>query len=377
MPKLTDISLIIYVLLFTASTQTTIYIAGDSTVKTYDDTTFLGGWGQYLSYYLKDNIEVVNAAQGGRSSRSFINEARLYDITGDNYKFSENGGKSIESTIKAGDFLFVQFGHNDDATNMPKSYSIMVDRLVPLGTADSSGKYPVTEGVRTKTTELPEEFVSLSTNDERVTALKTISGYGSTYYSYDCGGTYKWYLKQYIDLARSKGAIPVLVTPVSRVTFSGNNIACKVGAFGANCDYIQAVRQLAKEEDCLLVDLHAMTVKLLDTVTKSYTDYLMGIKPSSIQGSWPSDYDRIIVDKSDGYTGIEGTHYNKYGAFITAGFVAETILKEKDEVHNGKEYFTFADSVLTQAKEYVLPSTKLPNSVIKKILGLFSAVSPL
>ena len=84
-----------------------------------------------------------------------------------------------------------------------------------------------------------------------------------------------------------------------------------------------------------------------------------------------------MVDKSDGFTGIEGTHYNKYGSFIIAGFVAETILKEKDEVHNGKEYFTFADDILTTAKEYVLPSTKLPNSVIKKIFELFSVVKPL
>ena len=376
MSKIIPIILILY-LLFVTSNQTTIFIAGDSTVKTYEDTTFLGGWGQYLSYYLKDNIEVINTAQGGRSSRSFINEARLYNIEGDNYKFSENGGKSIEDTIKAGDFLFIQFGHNDDASNMPKSYSIMVDRLVPLGKADGNGKYPTSEGVRTSTSVLPEEFVSLSTNDERVSALKTISSYGDKYYSYDCGGTYKWYLKQYIDFARSKNAIPVLVTPVSRVTFSGNNISCKVGGFGTNCDYIQAVRQLAQEEDCLLVDLHAMTVKLLDTVTKSYSDYLMALKPSSISGTWPSDYDRIIVDKTDGYTGIEGTHYNKYGAYIIAGFVAESILKEKDEVHNGKEYFNFADSVLTESKEYVLPSTKLPTSVIKKILGLFSYVKPL
>ena len=375
MPNITPIILIF--LLFPFSTQTTIFLAGDSTVKTYADSIFLGGWGQYLSYYLKDNIEVINAAQGGRSCRSFINEARLYDIPGDNYSFPENGGKSIETNIKAGDFLFIQFGHNDDASGMPESYVRLCDRLVPLGEADSNGKYPVNEGVRSTTSVLPEEYISLSTTEERVNALNLIKKYGDMYYAYDCGGTYKWYLKQYIDFARSKGAIPVLVTPVSRVTFNGNNIACKAGAFGVNCDYIQAVRQLAKEEDCLLVDLHAMTVKLLDTVTKSYTDYLMAIKPNEITGEWPSDYDRIMVDKSDGYTGIEGTHYNKYGSFIIAGFVAETILKEKDEVHNGKEYFTFADDVLTTAKEYVLPSTKLPNSVIKKIFELFSVVKPM
>ena len=58
----------------------TIYLAGDSTVKTYNDDQYIGGWGQFFDLYLDDSITVVNCAQGGRSSRSFINEGRLYDI---------------------------------------------------------------------------------------------------------------------------------------------------------------------------------------------------------------------------------------------------------------------------------------------------------
>ena len=53
-----------------------IYLAGDSTVKSYEDNQFIGGWGQFLEYFL-DGVTVVNAAQGGRSARSFINEGRL------------------------------------------------------------------------------------------------------------------------------------------------------------------------------------------------------------------------------------------------------------------------------------------------------------
>ena len=95
----------------------TIFLAGDSTVKTYADNQFIGGWGQFFGLFL-DGIDVHNAAQGGRSSRSFINEGRLM-ATGEEgfaYNFSENGGKSIEEEIGEGDFLFVQFGHNDDET---------------------------------------------------------------------------------------------------------------------------------------------------------------------------------------------------------------------------------------------------------------------
>lgn len=46
------------------------------------------------------------------------------------------------------------------------------------------------------------------------------SKYGDSFYSYDCGGTYKWYLTQYIETAREVGAIPVLVTPVSRLYYT-------------------------------------------------------------------------------------------------------------------------------------------------------------
>ena len=195
-----------------------IYLAGDSTVKTYEANQYIGGWGQYLDYFLDDSIEVINCAQGGRSSRSFINEGRLYDIEGNDYTFSQNDGKSIGSVIEEGDFLFIQFGHNDDDTKKASSYATLYDRMVPLGTPDGKGIYPTTAGERVSTTYLPTEYTNNVSST--TTAMNEIAKYGSTYYSYDCGGTYKWFLKQYIDFAREKNAIPVLVTPVSRVKFS-------------------------------------------------------------------------------------------------------------------------------------------------------------
>ena len=96
----------------------TIYLAGDSTVKTYEDSQYIGGWGQFFDTFLNENIEVINCAQGGRSARSFINEGRLININDSEFKysFSQNDGKSIEDCIKSGDYLFIQFGHNDDDT---------------------------------------------------------------------------------------------------------------------------------------------------------------------------------------------------------------------------------------------------------------------
>ena len=76
----------------------TIYICGDSTAATYPpENAPITGWGQLLGDYLP-NVNVVNKAVGGRSTKSFLAEGRLTDI---------------ERTIQPGDLLLIQFTHND------------------------------------------------------------------------------------------------------------------------------------------------------------------------------------------------------------------------------------------------------------------------
>lgn len=350
--------------------ETTIYLAGDSTVKTYADDQYIAGWGQYLDAFLTDNVTVVNCAQGGRSSRSFINEGRLYDIEGCEYTFSENGGNSIGDVIKAGDYLFIQFGHNDDDTKRASSYTTIYDRMIPLGEPDANGIFPTTEGEKMSNDHLPEEYTSKAKADEITKALETTAKYGDTYYSYDCGGTYKWFLKQYIDFAREKGAIPVLITPVARVKFSGNKIIGGAGLHGKNFEYVEAVRQLALEEDCILIDLFAQTKDLLECATSSYSDFLMALKPNELRGSWPTGFDSAYKNPSLGYTGIEATHYNKYGAYLTAACVAEEILFSisRGEKHNNKtEAFLFKKSVLTTPERYIEPSNNISKAKINSL----------
>ena len=357
--------------------STTIYLAGDSTVKTYVDKQYIAGWGQYLSYFLNDSVIVKNAANGGRSSRSFINEGRLYNISDSsfNYTFTENDGQSIESCIKEGDFLFIQFGHNDDNTKLSSSYTTIYDRMVPLGTPDENGIYPTTEGARTTTSSLPEAYTSLANANEEATALSTIKKYGSTYYAYDSGGTYKWFLKQYIDFAREKGATPVLITPVARVKYdSEGNIIGGAGLHGDNFAYVQAVRQLAQEQNCLLIDLFNESKTMLEIATPTYGNYLMALKPNSLEGVWPNDYDTSYGNTSSGYTGVEATHYNKYGAFLQAGKIAETILNSK-EVVNEDEYFSFSELVLKTPTSYVNPSNLMSKSYVTKLEELFTTIN--
>jgi lysophospholipase L1-like esterase len=82
------------------STSFAIYVVGDSTVCTYKDNAYpQTGWGQVLGYFFDaSRVKVNNYAIGGRSSRTFIEEGRLDEVKG---------------KLQKGDYLFVQFGHND------------------------------------------------------------------------------------------------------------------------------------------------------------------------------------------------------------------------------------------------------------------------
>lgn len=87
----------------------TIYWAGDSTVQyngimTYPQT----GIGQVFHLFLKPEVKVSNHAKNGRSTKSFIDESRLTEIY---------------DQITEGDFLFIQFGHNDEKKEDPARYT--------------------------------------------------------------------------------------------------------------------------------------------------------------------------------------------------------------------------------------------------------------
>lgn len=133
-------------LAWTAATPARVVIIGDSTVMTYDSARYYpqAGWGQMLGYFFRPGtVTIDNRAIGGRSSRSFYEEGRWAGIV---------------PTLKTGDFVFIQFGHNDRGT-------------VPERHADTAA--------------------------------------------------FKMYLGKYVTESRAKGAIPVLVTPMNQNTWSG------------------------------------------------------------------------------------------------------------------------------------------------------------
>ncbi|KAJ7808243.1 rhamnogalacturonan acetylesterase [Mycena olivaceomarginata] len=74
----------------------TVYVAGDSTAAKGGGGSGTDGWAQYLGQYL--TIPVVNSAIAGRSARSYMDEGRF---------------TTLINTVKSGDFVIIEFGHND------------------------------------------------------------------------------------------------------------------------------------------------------------------------------------------------------------------------------------------------------------------------
>lgn len=84
----------------------TVYIIGDSTAankssKAYPET----GWGMELQSFFDEDVKVDNRALNGRSTKSFINEKRW---------------EAILKTLKEGDYVLIEFGHNDEKIDKPE-----------------------------------------------------------------------------------------------------------------------------------------------------------------------------------------------------------------------------------------------------------------
>lgn len=91
----------------------TVYLAGDSTVQTYDPYWKpQAGWGQVIPQFFSPEVTFKNNAIGGRSSKTFISEGRLDEIL---------------RAIHPGDYFLIQFGHNDATISVPERYASPAD----------------------------------------------------------------------------------------------------------------------------------------------------------------------------------------------------------------------------------------------------------
>lgn len=141
--------LYIWIYLFSVSfsgkqSKVTVYLIGDSTMAPKASTAYPEtGWGMPFTYFFDSTVVVENHAMNGRSTRTFISEGRW---------------NTVFEKLKTGDYVFIQFGHNDESKEKTDRYTAPDD--------------------------------------------------------------YKKNLSRFITDSRAKGAIPVLLTPVARRKFN-------------------------------------------------------------------------------------------------------------------------------------------------------------
>lgn len=212
-----------------------VHTIGDSTMATYDpNTTVTRGWGQMFQQFFKGDVTVNNRAKNGASSKSFYKESAYW--------------QSVKKQIEPGDYVLIQFAHNDEKSN------------------GCDGD------------ELKAYYQSIG--DE---AKANACDYRGT----TASGTYKEYLRKYVEETRALGATPVLVGAICRKYFDGSTIrrngrhdlgdkfdkieggklttGNKVAADDHTYDYPYQMQEVAKELGVQYLDLTTATKELYES----------------------------------------------------------------------------------------------------------------
>ena len=268
------ILLFLFVILAVAADKertTTIFMIGDSTMANKDISGGKQerGWGMALQCYFDDNIRISNHALNGRSSLSFINEGRW---------------DSVVNRMRPGDYVIIQFGHNDEK---PKR-----DRHT------------------------------------------------------DPGSTFDYNLAKFVRETREHGGIPILMNAVVRRNFAQKPLkndddeALRKTTFkdakglvegdsliDTHGLYRVAPRDVAKRMNVHFVDANRITHDLeqglgTEASKKLHMWFLPGEEPSVPKGRQ------------------DNTHYNVYGAHVVARLLADALC---EEVPILKRYRTDAD----------------------------------
>ena len=212
----------------------TIFLIGDSTCANKPlDNNPERGWGQLLPNYFTNDVEIQNHAVNGRSTKSFITEHRW---------------DTVMSRLKAGDFVMIQFGHNDQKVE------------------DSNRSAPA----------------------------HTL---------------YKENLIRFVNDVRSKGATPILITPVMRRKFD------EQGKFvDQHGDYPGVVKEVAAQMNVAVIDLHKSSEALIvqEGVENSKRLFLH-IPPYHFK---------------DAKVKEDNTHFSEYGAASMASLVCQAIKEQ-------------------------------------------------
>jgi lysophospholipase L1-like esterase len=208
-----------------------IFMAGDSTMSIKEKKAFPEtGWGMPFTAFWDSTVTIENRAKNGRSTKTFI---------------SEGLWKTIQTEATEGDYVFIQFGHNDESVEKKERYS----------TPD----------------------------------------------------TFKMNLVKFITETRSKKAIPILFTPVSRRKFSKDSAT----ALQTHEIYSALVKEVAKQQNCLLIDLDEQSRALYQKFGFENSKLLF----LQLQ---PGEHPNYPEGK------VDNTHFTEMGARL----IAQIVLKE-------------------------------------------------
>ncbi|HJS53818.1 MAG TPA: rhamnogalacturonan acetylesterase [Chitinophagaceae bacterium] len=199
--KLVSVFVAVSSFIVSKKAKPTFYIIGDSTVKNGDGTGKNNqmGWGSVIApYFDKTKISIQNNAIGGRSSRTFITEGRW---------------DKILATLKKGDYVIMQFGHNDAG---------------PLD--DTARARGTIRGIGEDSTKI---FNPIRKIEEMV-------------YSYG------WYMRKYVRETKAKGATPIVCSLVPRNGWNGNKVN------RSSDSYALWAKQIAGQEGAYFIDLNEL-----------------------------------------------------------------------------------------------------------------------
>jgi lysophospholipase L1-like esterase len=186
----------------------TLWIIGDSTVRNGSGKGDNGqwGWGDRIgAHFDTTKIKIVNRAIGGRSSRTFLTEGRW---------------DAILKEMKPGDFVLIQFGHND-----------------PAALNDTSRARGTIKGIGEET----EEIDNLLTKKHEIVH------------------TFGWYIRKYVKDAKEKGATPIVCSYIPRCPRPDT----KVELDPKPSSYRLWAQQVAEQEKSFYIDLFDLSWKEL------------------------------------------------------------------------------------------------------------------
>ena len=238
-----------------------IVLIGDSTVRNGrgDGEGGQWGWGDSLGNFFDPNkVNVVNRAVGGLSSRTFLTQGHWERALG---------------LIKRGDFVLMQFGHNDS--------SAVNDNSRARGTIKGTG-------------EETEEIDNLLTKQHEV-----VHSYG-------------WYLRKFIREAKAAGATPIVCSPIPRKSWENGKIARASESYGG------WAKQVAQEEGVGFVDLNELVAHRYDALgeaevesmfadknthtTKAGADLNAELVTTGLRGLPAAPLDAFLSEKGSGLT---------------------------------------------------------------------------